>query len=353
MKEIHRIQRLSDAFGPSGFEDGVIDIACQEAKELGLEHSVDSMRNLMMERCQEREGVHIHLDAHADEVGFIIQAIKPNGLLRFLPLGGWDAKNIASQKICLKNKKGELISGIVCSKPPHFMKSGEKKAELTFDDLLIDIGAGSAEEVRSSYHIGIGTPVVPAVECSFDEAHGIFLGKAFDCRIGCAALLQVLEELKDQTIGKHISATLSTQEEVGERGMKCIRKQLHSDVMICFEGCPADDTFEEEYMIQSGMKKGVMLRHFDVSMITNPRFMRFAIEIAEKYGIKIQESVRKGGGTNGGISHTENIPTIVLGIPVRYAHASYGYTAYEDYRQAVELALAIIHDLNEAEAAAF
>ena len=61
----------------------------------------------------------------------------------------------------------------------------------------------------------------------------------------------------------------------------------------------------------------------------------------------MQESVRKGGGTNGRQLHTAQfgIPTIVIGIPVRYAHSGIGVMAYEDYRHAIELAKAIIQDI--------
>lgn len=43
-----------------------------------------------------------------------------------------------------------------------------------------------------------------------------------------------------------------------------------------------------------------------------------------------QESVRKAGGTNGGIMHTSHygVPTIVIGIPLRYAHSPYGIVAF-------------------------
>ena len=49
---------------------------------------------------------------------------------------------------------------------------------------------------------------------------------------------------------------------------------LNPNIAICFEGCPWDDTFEQDYMIQSALKKGPMLRWFDSSYITSPRFMR-------------------------------------------------------------------------------
>ena len=126
------------------------------------------------------------------------------------------------------------------------------------------------------------------------------MGKAFDNRIGCAAVVETLFRLHGRTLSNTVSATLSSQEEVGERGMTCVMHNVKPDVVICFEGCPADDSFEEEYMIQSALKKGPMLRHFDRSMITSPRFQRYALELARANDIPVQESVRKGGGTNGG-----------------------------------------------------
>lgn len=348
MNEIERIKGFSDAFGPSGFEDDVTSFA-REVCETFCDVKEDKMRNLYMElKGARKQGVSIMLDAHSDEVGFIIQAVKPNGTLRFLPLGGWDVKNIIANKVLIKNRDGELIPGVVCSKPVHFMSDGEKGRELGFEDLLIDVGACSAEEVADSYKIGIGSPVVPAVTCEYDEAHDTFIGKAFDCRIGCAAVVETLHRVKDYHKNT-VTATLSSQEEVGERGMKCVMNNVSPDVIICFEGCPADDTFEEGYMIQSALKKGPMLRHFDRSMITSPRFQRYALDVAQEYGIPVQESVRKGGGTNGGITHTAyaGIPTIVIGIPVRFAHSSYGITTKQDYEHAVQLAVKIIENLNE------
>lgn len=343
MKEKDMIQALSNAFGPSGFEDDVIEVAKTYCPS-NVTYKKDTMQNFYMYRNQHGDGIKIHLDAHGDEVGFIVQAIAPNGLLRFLPLGGWDLKNIVSNQVLIKNLDGKLIKGIVCSKPPHFMNIDEKGKALDISSLFIDVGATNVQEVEEIFRIGIGAPIVPATKCEYDDTSKLFCGKAFDCRIGCAALLQVLQELEEETIENQISATITAQEEVGERGMMCAIQQIDADLMICFEGCPADDTFQEPYMIQSALKKGPMLRHFDVSMITHPKFQRFALDIAKKYHIPVQESVRKGGGTNGGVSHVHNIPTIVIGIPTRYAHASYGYVSYEDYRHAIELAKCIIKE---------
>ena len=91
-----------------------------------------------------------------------------------------------------------------------------------------------------------------------------------------------------------------------------------------------------------------MLRHIDARMITNPRFQRYALETASELGIPVQTAVRSGGSTNGASIHLSNqgVPTIVIGIPVRYAHTHYGISSYADWEAGVSLAVALLKRLN-------
>ena len=91
-----------------------------------------------------------------------------------------------------------------------------------------------------------------------------------------------------------------------------------------------------------------MLRHIDARMITNPRFQRYALDLAEELGIPVQEAVRSGGSTNGAPIHLSNlgVPCIVMGLPVRYIHSHYGIASLEDFRNGVRLAAEIIRRLN-------
>ncbi|OON92830.1 MAG: hypothetical protein ATN32_09330 [Candidatus Epulonipiscium fishelsonii] len=108
------------------------------------------------------------------------------------------------------------------------------------------------------------------------------------------------------------------------------------------------DTFENEHLIQTAVHKGPMLRHIDIKMITNPRFQKFALDIAKEYGIPVQQAVRTGGATNGGSIHISNmgVPVIVIGIPVRYAHTHYGISSISDLQNSIDLAKKIIKRLN-------
>lgn len=342
-KEINRIINFSNAFGPSGMEHSVSKLGLEECHDI-CQGYTDTMQNTFLP-LSDTKNPKILLDAHADEVGFIIQAIKNNGSLRFLPLGGWDAKNIISCPVKIKTNHG-YVSGIVASCPVHFLSENERNKAPNFEDLVIDVATSSKQETLD-LGIQIGDFVVPDVQCVFDAKRKIFMGKAFDCRIGCAALIETLHRLAKEKTKTSVCGLLSVQEEVGERGMLCALHKIQPKLAICFEGCPADDTFSEPYMVQSALKKGPMLRYFDRSMITHPTWMQFALEIADRYHIPYQVSVRKGGGTNGGILHTHDIPTIVIGIPTRFAHASVGYCSLEDYENAVALAVRIVQHIDE------
>ena len=347
-ESIELIKKLSNANGISGFEDEVVEICKEEIKSY-CDFEEDSMRNLYFTaKGNTGNRLRVWLDAHTDEVGFIVQHLKNNGAIGFLPVGGWSPEAVPSSKVRVKDNNGNHISGIVVSKPPHFMSKAERGKGLSIDKMVIDVGARSLKELQNEFEISIAAPIVPDVTCEYDEAHDLFLGKAFDCRIGVAALIETLNQLQDEELAVDVVGTFTAQEEVGLRGAKAATESLHADVAIVFEGAPADDMLHSEEQIQSGIKRGLMLRHFDMTMINNPRFMRHTINVAKEFNIPFQEAVRIGGGTNGGAIHLakHGIPTIVISIPVRHIHSHHGFVAYEDYIQGIELAKAIVKSLN-------
>ena len=97
------------------------------------------------------------------------------------------------------------------------------------------------------------------------------------------------------------------------------------------------------------MGRGAMLRHIDVGMITNPRLMRYTLDLAHENGIPVQEAVRTGGRTNGAqINLTgQGVPTVVISVPVRYAHTHHGFSSISDYENVVRLAVQLVRSLDE------
>ena len=124
--EVKRILALSDAFGPSGLEDEVSALVRKEL-EGTLDLTEDRMRNVRGVLNPEAKGPRIMLDAHLDEVGAVVQAVKPNGTMRFLTLGGWTASHLPSSLFHIRNRGRETGKGKCGRKAGSLCVRGRKK----------------------------------------------------------------------------------------------------------------------------------------------------------------------------------------------------------------------------------
>lgn len=340
------VKTLSDAPGASGFEDEVLKVVRNELQSI-CRFEEDCLRNLYIYR-NNHDGNKpvIMLDAHGDEVGFMIHSVRPDGTLRFVELGGMDPRGLAASSVLVRTADLKYIPGMIGLRPPHFSAPGASPS-LDIHEFSIDVGARSDEEAKNSFRIGIGEPVVPATKCIFDEEHGLFFGKAFDCRIGVAALIDTLRRIDGCDFPFDVVGVISSQEEVGDRGIKAAVNRVRPDIAVCFEGCPADDTFTEGYAVQTALGKGPMFRYMDRSIICSPRFQRYVLALAEKREIPVQSSVREGGGNNGATINLSGngVPVVVAGVPVRYIHSMTGIAAYDDLENTSALVAALVEEL--------
>ncbi len=347
---LEMIRALADAPGAPGFEDAVVEVARKYAGSIGTLKE-DFLRNLYIYRKENRgDRPVIMVDAHSDECGLIVHSIKPNGCLRFLDLGSWNLASLPGTKVRVRNALGQYLPGIIAAKPVHFMSEAERaKGNLEMRDMIIDIGAVSREDAVENFHIRMGEPIVPDTKFHYDEEHDLMFGKGFDCRIGCAAMLEALRRLEGKELACDVIAVLSTQEELGPRNSKVTVHHIHPDIAIVMEGCPADDTFTEDYAIQTALKKGPMFRHIDVSAVCAPRYQRWALDLAARKGIPVQESVREGGGNNAASIQTALVgaPSIVAGVPVRYAHTPNCISTYFDFEMSVQMVMALLENIDE------
>ena len=345
---LQMIQELSDAPGASGFEDEVVAVARRWCAPIG-QMKEDFLRNLYISR-KENKGNRpvVMLDAHSDEVGLVVHSIKPNGTLRFLMLGSWNKNALIGTKVLVRNADGDYIPGIIAAKPVHFMTAAEKETAMNdIANMVIDVGATSYADAVENFRVRMGEPVVPDTKFYYDEKRDLMFGKGFDCRMGCAALIEALRRLDGKELPCDVIAVLSTQEELGPRNSKVTVHHIHPDIAIVMEGCPADDTFTEPYAIQTALKCGPMFRHLDVSAICAPRYQRWALDLAAKKGIPVQESVRQGGGNNAASIQTALVgaPSIVCGVPVRYAHAPNCISTWYDFEKSVEMVIALLENI--------
>jgi putative aminopeptidase FrvX len=348
MKPIKLLEKLSNLHGAPGHEDDVVNFIQTSFSDFIIER--DCLNNLFVKIGSESTSKPIvALDCHSDEVGFMVQNINPNGTISFLPLGGWHIGNVPAHPVVIKNFKNEYVKGIVASKPPHFMSNDEKQRLPTFEELVIDIGSNSFKETVETYSIEIGNPITPDVQFSYDSKIKVMRGKAFDNRLGCAAVLTILAELKGGELPTSPVGVICSQEEAGLRGAQVASNKITPDFAIIFEGSPADDTFKEPSKACGVMGQGVQFRVIDAGMISNPRVLNFAKKIAQKNNIPYQVIARNSGQTNGAKYHTSQlgVPTLVIGIPTRYIHTHYAYASHRDFDHAILLGKKLLESLSE------
>ena len=219
--DIEMFGKLSDAFGPSGFEEDVIRTIADYCKEFDVEN--DAMNNLYvrMPGTEQDSRPVIQLDAHLDACGFMVQNIQDNGCLGIIMLGGFHLTSLPAHAVWIRTRSGKMVHGIICAKPVHFMTTAERNSQtLEIEKMYVDVGATSREEVENVFGIHIGDPMMPDVTFEYDAEHEICFGKAFDNRAGCACIVDTMKQLEKEqaSLAVNVVGAFAAQEEVGTRG---------------------------------------------------------------------------------------------------------------------------------------
>ncbi len=352
-KAVELLAKFAGAHGAPGREGAVRRIL---REELGGNIKTDRMGGAICEKRGSADAPRIMIAAHMDEVGLMVQSITKGGLIKFVPVGGWWAHTLLAQRVRIRTQEGVEILGVIGAKPPHFLSEGERDKVMKPDDMFIDIGATSADDVRERFGVQLGDGITP--ESPFTPMHNpdFLLCKAFDDRGGLAIMTHAMLSLEPDAHPNTVLGVGTVQEEVGVRGARTATHFVNPDLAIVLEGTPADDLpMMSEDERQGALGNGVQIRLMDSSAIMNLAFARHAIETARANGIKHQVAVRKSGGTDASAIHVhgQGVPTIVLGVPARYIHTHNTIIHIDDYLSALDLTLKLVKGLDEAKARSF
>ncbi len=337
------IKRLTQAAGLSGYEKDIGDIVADELKGIAAV-SRDRVGNVLAQfPGTDTQGPKILLAAHQDEIGFIVSDILPSGFLRIFNIGGWNAVTLPSSPVSVLNSQGALIPGIIGQLSPHFLKKGSVPQVPELEDLFIDIGAGSAQEAREVFKVEPGSLVVPVAPFQVVEQTGCVMSKAFDDRIGVAALVEVGKRIAASHHRASVTLVATVQEEVGTRGARVLANYTDADLVLVVEGAPADDMPGGPAQPQTSVGKGAHVRIFDPTHIGHRGLLNHIRGLARRNSIKIQEAVRKGGGTDAVMLALADrgIPCVVTGVPVRYAHSHNCLISLHDYENLIDLLVSV------------
>ncbi len=348
-EQLTLLRELCMLFGPTGCEGNVRD--CISGKLEGIADEIISMKDgslIAAIRGEDGNNRRVMLDAHMDEVGFMVTHIDGEGYIHFTNLGRIDNRVICGRKVAFGDEN-RRVTGIVASKAIHQQSADERRKATPIDSMYIDIGSKSREETLKYVEPGdFGTFDGDFVE--FGE--GSIRSKALDDRFGCAVLINTAKRLaEDKKAGKLLPFdtyfAFTTREEVGKSGSRMAAFKIRPELGIVLE-CTAvydvSDVPAEKQVGKSG--DGGLITLVDGGTLFDIDMVNFAMETAEKHKIKAQLKRYPGGNNNSQyIQKTaEGAKVITVSAPGRYIHTPSVVIRKEDYRSVKELVYALVNE---------
>ncbi|HLI47861.1 MAG TPA: M42 family metallopeptidase [Chthonomonas sp.] len=337
------LKTLCETPGIPSREEPIRQVVAESLRPLVDTLDVDAMGNLIGHRLGEDGGPRVMIAAHMDEIGFMVKHIDNRGFLKLLPVGGWDPRNLVSQRVFVHSRSGQRLPGVLMpgTKPPHLQTPEESNKALKIEDMFVDLGL-PGEKVKEL--VEIGDMVTMDRTCT--QMGDMVVSKTLDDRLMVFVMIEALRKL-ERRVPAHIFAVATTQEEVGLRGATTAAFALEPDIGIALDVTLAVDfpgAPESEQVTRLG--EGVAIKIVDSSLICHPKLVRHFRDVAEKRQIKYQlEMLPRGGTDAGGIQRSRGgVPSFTLSVPVRYVHTVNEMAHVEDIQGAIDLLAAYLEE---------
>jgi putative aminopeptidase FrvX len=348
MERTKLLKELSEAFGISGYEDDVVGIL---KKHFGkrAEVSRDRIGSVIARKKGTSERPKIMFSAHMDEIGFMVKEITKEGFIKFLPIGGWWAGNVPGLKVRIKTRKGADIPGVVGLKPIHELTPEERKKLPEIKDMYIDVGAEKGYDVKDKLGIRPGDPIIPQGGFESLPNENLLLGKAWDDRVGCALLVNLLDNIAAMDHPNTVYLVGSVQEEVGLRGARTSAYTIEPDIGFALDVSLSRDTPGNNTDAVERLGGGVGILIHDSTMIPHAKLREFVCDLAEENKIPYHLTAIRGGYDTGTIHVTKfGVPCLALGVPTRYVHSGASVISLEDYDNVLKLITQIVKSLDKS-----
>ncbi len=353
---IKRVLELSDIIGPSYREDRVIEYLVKEFRKITSNVEVDNIGNInVIFKSESNPDKFITLFAHSDEIGFIIKKIENNGFIRIERIGGVNRNILHGTTIQFINENSDIVLGVIGVKSHHFMKDSEKGIISSQEELYVDIGAFSKEEVCNKYNLRVGSVAVFYSKARVNNE--LIIGKAMDDRANCALLLCLAEEIKDIDIDFSVCITISVQEEFNIRGILPAIERIKPYIAIGLDITPSCDTPDLDGFSDVALNKGVGITAMNfhgrgtlAGMIPDEKLLNHIIKVAKDNKISHQYEVALGVLTETAFlefSGNYGVPCASLSIPTRYTHTNIETMSINDLINAKKLLYLFLNDIKK------
>ena len=331
-----KIKKLTNAYGVSGDEFRISKIAAELMAPYCDRVEIDDFGNVLGYRdCGIPGAKTVMLDAHIDQIGFLITEVTEEGFLRFTTVGGVDQRMLLGSELTVLTKKGPIL-GIVAAIPPHLQKDGDDKKSVSIPEMVVDIGM-TGEQARKAVRVGDYMAFAnDAMELQGDA----LCGKAFDDRACLVCLLHTMDLLQGKPLAVNVVVSASTKEETGFQGGISAGFKVQPDYAIAVDVTHARTGDAPQVIVKLGDGPNV-----DMGSNSNPKFAKRVIEVARAKQIPhIVTSCPAGSGTNAWPIQMQGqgVTTLVVSLPLKYMHSPVEMLRMSDVKNVGKLLAAFI-----------
>ena len=340
--QIKLLEQLCNACAVSGDEGEVRALVLEQVRPHADEVKLDALGNVLATRkgtARGRKRLRVMLDAHMDEVGFMLTHDEGSGIFRFDTVGGLDIRQLVGKPVWVGR---DHVSGVIGAKPIHLTTAKERERSIPLDTLRIDIGPGGDPKIKVGDWATFAT--------SFTRLGPSLRGKALDDRLGVVLLIELLKHAPPNI---DLLAAFTVQEEVGLRGARVAAYAFEPDIGIALDCTPAldlpiweddDHTPSENTSYNTRLGAGPAIYTADRATMSDPRLIRHLVETAEELDIPYQFRQPGGGSTDAGaiqLAHT-GVPSISVSVPGRYLHTAASIARLSDWQHTITLLYAAL-----------
>lgn len=269
----------------------------------------DALGNVWLKLGQ---GKKILLEAHLDEVGFLVSKFISKNKVQLIPVGGIRAERVSGAQLSMVSRLGI-----------------------------------SSATIQNDFQAKVKDPslVQPGSWCYFDreinQEDDLITSPALDNRVSCAVLLELANTIQLKKI--ELNILWATQHEQGS-SLSILNwiNQIQPELIVIFDSAYAQPNGEDAWNIPE-LGKGTAIQLIGRDFIVNGNLVSQLVDLAEQNNIPYQFEIpaSDAGGTDAS-KIPNSIPFAIVNTPVRNQHTGAGQANIRDLTATVCLLKAFL-----------
>ena len=328
------LKEYLNAYSPVAQETEGQNVWINYVKEFADEVKIDSYGTayaILKGTQGPEENKKVVLEAHCDEIAWIVSYIEKDGYLRVKTHGGSDNMIAPSKTVMVHTHDGKKIEGLFGSPAIHVR---EKRTEMGSEvhELWVDLGVDSDEKVKE---LGVEVGNLVTFDAQFSELGDYYVGRSLDNKIGGYIIAETLRNLRASELPYDLYVVNSVQEEVGLYGARMIAKKLQADIALVHDVCH-NTNHPKMNKSKDGDIKGGQGPCLEYTAQNHRKIINKFKEIAKDNQIPLQNTIGSYGNDTMSF-FLENTPTAILASPLKYMHTTVEMVHKQDVQNAIDL----------------